>query len=63
MSILARLTGHCPECAAQMRYWVDPMAPIHLERGENPGDFGCDEDCWMCLECKKEFPLLLEIAA
>jgi len=46
-----------------MRYWVDPMVPILTARNEDPVAHGCEEDCWMCLECRKEFPLVMEIAA
>jgi uncharacterized protein with PIN domain len=60
--ILARLTGHCPECGTQMRYWVDPRVPAIVAEGEDPGDLGCDEDCWMCYSCKKEFPLLYVVS-
>lgn len=56
-----RLTGHCPECGASMRYWVDPMVPLLMERNEDPSAHGCDEDCWMCMPCEREFPLIYEI--
>ena len=44
-----------------MRYWVDPMTQIVLDRGGDPGDGICEEDCWMCMPCKLEFPLIYEI--
>ena len=56
-----RLTGFCPDCGAQMRYWVDPMVPLLLERNEDPSAYGCEFDCWMCLDCRVEWPTVYRV--
>ena len=56
-----RLTGFCPECGDQMKYCIDPKSKPYIANGENPGDFGCEEDSWICMSCMKEFALIYEI--
>jgi hypothetical protein len=48
------LTKPCPVCGERMARRWDPSAKQYLRRGEDPGDYGCTPDHWICISCTRE---------